>query len=93
MRCTVEDVAIGGTVIPRGESVLLMLSGGNRDHRMFAAPDHLDIGRPNAKQHLALSRGAHYCLGAPLARLELQCSMRALVQQGFVLALVSDGFE
>jgi acyl-CoA synthetase (AMP-forming)/AMP-acid ligase II/cytochrome P450/thioesterase domain-containing protein/acyl carrier protein len=93
LRCTLDDVDIGGLTIPRGERVLFILSAANRDRRMFPAPDRLDIGRPNARQHVAFSHGVHYCLGAPLAKLELQCAMRALVQQDFALAPAPDGFE
>jgi cytochrome P450 PksS len=68
-RLTVEDVELRGTVIPRHSAVLAMLASANRDETAFAEPERLDIGRePN--RHVAFGIGIHYCLGAPLARLE-----------------------
>ncbi|MEZ1600694.1 cytochrome P450 [Pseudomonas aeruginosa] len=58
----------------------------NRDPEMFAAPDRLQLQRANAKQHVAFAHGPHYCLGAYLARLELQCALRGLVRRRFALA-------
>ncbi len=74
-----EDVEIAGTTIPRGELVLAVLGSANRDERHFEDPDTLDIGRdPN--RHLAFGRGGvHHCLGAPLARMEGQIAISALL--------------
>src|ERR1700730_13676817 len=70
-RYATSDVELSGTVIPRGAMVLAMVGSANRDERQFADPDTLDLGRtPNP--HLAFAQGAHYRLGAPLARLEAQ---------------------
>jgi cytochrome P450 PksS len=76
-----EDVEIEGTMIPRGELVLAVLGSANRDGQHFEAPDALDLARdPN--RHLAFGRGGvHHCLGAPLARMEGQIAMRALLQR------------
>ena len=68
-RFPVEDITIGGVTVPAGETVLLSLAAANRDPRRFPDPDRLDLGR-DATGHLALGHGIHYCLGAPLARLE-----------------------
>jgi cytochrome P450 PksS len=75
-----EDVDLAGVRIPRGDLVLAGLGSANRDPRQFAEPDRLDLTRePN--RHLAFGQGPHYCLGAPLARLEGQIALATLVQQ------------
>ena len=72
-----EDLAIGGVTIPRGGQVLAVIGSANRDEREFSQPDTLDITRePN--RHLAFGQGAHYCLGAPLARMEGQIAVMTL---------------
>jgi len=75
-----EDITIAGTTIPRGELVLAVVGSANRDAKYFANSDLLDITRMNNK-HLAFGQGVHYCLGAPLARLEGQIAISALVQR------------
>ena len=75
-----EDVAIGGTTIPRGALVYAVLGSANRDERQFPDPDTLDLTRePN--RHLAFGLGIHYCLGAPLARLEGQIAIGTLLRR------------
>ena len=75
-----EDVEVAGTVIRRGELVYAVLASANRDERQFTDPDRLDLSRePN--KHLAFGLGVHYCLGAPLARLEGQIAIGALVSR------------
>jgi cytochrome P450 len=63
-------VDIGGVAVPEGADLLLMLGSANRDPAKFPDPDVFDICRPNAHQHLSFGFGAHFCLGASLARLE-----------------------
>ncbi|MGE4240981.1 cytochrome P450 [Ramlibacter sp.] len=70
--------ASDGTVIPEGAEVLLMLASANRDAAMFPEPDRIDFRRGNAGRHLAFGGGLHHCLGAPLARIQLQETLRAL---------------
>lgn len=70
---------LGGEVIEAGEGVLALPGAGNQDSVMFTAPDKLDITRPNANQHVTFGHGTHYCLGAPLARLELTTALTALL--------------
>ena len=73
-----EDLSIAGTAIPRGGMVLAVLASADRDPRQFANPDILDLARdPN--RHLAFGLGIHYCLGAPLARLEAQVAIASLL--------------
>ncbi|MDJ0345707.1 cytochrome P450 [Streptomyces sp. H10-C2] len=79
-RFPLQDVTIGGVTIPAGETVLLSLAAANRDPHQFADPDHLNITR-DATGHLALGHGIHYCLGAPLARLETEIALAALLDR------------
>ena len=72
------DIAIGGVTIRAGEAVLLNGGAANHDERAFAEPDRFDIGRqPNP--HLTFGYGSRFCLGAPLARMELQAVFARLV--------------
>src|SRR6516165_7274138 len=77
-RCAAEPVEIGGVRISRGDPVLVALSGANRDPARFGDPDRLDLGRDSAG-HLAFGHGIHYCLGAPLARLEAEIAISGLL--------------
>lgn len=77
-RFPTEDITISGVVIPAGETVLLSLAAANRDPNRFADPGLLDISR-DPSGHLALGHGIHYCLGAPLARMEMEIAITALV--------------
>jgi cytochrome P450 PksS len=75
-----EDVTIAGLRIPAGEPVHAVLGSANRDDRQFERPDDLDITRePN--RHLAFGQGVHFCVGAPLARLEGQIAISSLVRR------------
>ncbi len=75
-----EPVTIAGVTIAPGEFVHAMLGSANRDERQFECPDELDITRePN--RHLAFGLGVHYCVGAPLARLEGQIAINTLLRR------------
>lgn len=76
-RVALEDVEIHGDVIAAGEGVIAPSDVSNRDPALFARPDSLDLTR-NARQHLTFGYGIHQCLGAPLARLELQVAYASL---------------
>jgi cytochrome P450 len=75
-----EDVAIGETVIPKGEQVTGVIAAADRDPERFADPDTLNITRQDNK-HLAFGRGMHYCLGAPLARMEGRIAIGTLLRR------------
>jgi cytochrome P450 len=76
-RRTSCDTRIGGVEIPKGAMVLVRYASANRDERVFPDPDRFDVERANAPDHLAFGYGIHFCLGAQLARKELQQSLRA----------------
>jgi cytochrome P450 len=73
-----DDFTIGEQAIPRGDKVALLFGSANRDPRTFDRPDEFDVGRENAAQHIGFGGGIHVCIGAPLARVELEASLDAL---------------
>ena len=86
-RSAAETLEIGGQRIRAGDRVMPFLGAANRDPDQFARPDHLDLSRaPNP--HLAFGLGPHYCLGAPLARLEAELALQALLQRWKKIELV-----
>ncbi len=89
-RKTLKAVEVAGVSIPEGANLLLALCSGNRDDAHFPAPDRFDIGRENAKTHLSFGFGIHYCLGAPLARLELKVILEELTRRLPALRLLPD---
>jgi len=79
-RWVLEDVEIGGVAVPRGAELGLLFGSANRDPEVFAEPDALDVGRhPNP--HVSFGAGVHFCLGAALARLELQTSFGTVLRR------------
>jgi cytochrome P450 len=87
-RWAAVDVDLGGQTIRRGDTVIVILGSANRDAARFAHPDELDLEREDVK-HVAFGRGSHYCLGAPLARLEAEIALATLLRRlpGLRLAL------
>ncbi|MFI9585339.1 cytochrome P450 [Streptomyces sp. NPDC052236] len=86
-RFTLEPVEIGGTIIPGGgQLVLIAMADAHRDPARFPDPDRFDIRR-DTRGHLAFGHGIHYCLGAPLARLEARIVLRSLLERCPDLAL------
>jgi len=79
-RMTAEPVTIGGVEIPAHEQVLIVAAAANRDPDRFADPDRLDVDRPH-NHHLAFGHGLHFCLGAPLARLEGDVAFTSLLRR------------
>ena len=81
-RVAAEDVDVGGTTIPAGSHVTLSLASANRDPRKWGpTTDVLDVARPGANEHVSFGGGAHFCLGAALARLEGQTALPRLVRR------------
>jgi cytochrome P450 len=93
-RVTTEDVQLGGITIPAGEQVMPMYSTANRDRSVFTDPDRFDVTR-DAASHLAFGAGVHHCLGAQLARVELQEAFRGLIGRlpGLRLAVPASDLE
>jgi cytochrome P450 len=85
-----KAVEVAGVSIPEGANVLLALCSGNRDDAHFATPDRFDVTRENARTHLSFGFDIHYCLGAPLARLELRVILEELTRRLPALRLVPD---
>jgi cytochrome P450 len=88
-RLVTAPVDIGGQLMPAGDFVLPLLGAANHDPATFADPEKLDIGR-NPNPHVAFGRGIHFCLGAPLARVEGQLAIGALVRRFPKLTLAGE---
>jgi cytochrome P450 len=80
-RAATDEVEVDGTVLAEGDGVYALLGAANRDPSVFPDPDTLDLTRPEARQHVAFGHGAHACLGANLARLELEIVYRTLFER------------
>lgn len=75
-----EDIALGEVVFARGDCVMLAMASANRDPHRFADPEAVHLSRPD-NRHLSFGQGIHYCLGAPLARLEVQIALAELAKR------------
>lgn len=89
VRVAVEDVPMEGKTIRRGDRIFTMINAANRDPLQFADPDRVDLRRPN-NRHIAFGYGIHFCIGAPLARLEGQLAVPALLRRYPDLALAAE---
>ncbi|NHC44230.1 cytochrome P450 [Motilibacter aurantiacus] len=88
-RWALEDADVGGVPVARGSQVALLFGSANRDPERFEDPDRLDVGR-SSNPHISFGAGIHFCLGAPLARLELQTVFAELVRRVPRLALAAE---
>jgi cytochrome P450 len=88
-RIALEDIELDGATLEAGKFGLLLLASANRDPAAFPDPDRLDLGRTD-NHHLAFGFGAHFCLGAPLARLEGEIALTTLVRRCPDLAVATD---
>lgn len=92
IRTAAADVPIAGTTIPAGAEVAALLGAANRDPAAFTDPDGFDVGRdPNP--HLGFGAGLHFCLGAPLARIELQAGLAAFLHHAPAAALAAEPIQ
>jgi unspecific monooxygenase len=90
-RWVLEDgVDIAGVSVPRGEVISMLFGSANRDPRVFDDPGRLDVSRANAAEHIGFGGGIHVCIGAPLARIELEASLQTLVERAPSLALAAE---
>lgn len=88
-RWVLDEMEIDGTVIPRGAEIAMLFGSANHDPAVFAAPERLDLTRRD-NPHISFSAGIHYCIGAPLARIELAASMTALLEKAPTLTLAAE---
>lgn len=89
-RKALRDTTVAGQPLPAGAELLLLMGSGNRDDAQFSEPDRFDIGRANARTHTSFGYGIHFCLGAPLARLQAKVVLEELTQALPQLELVPD---
>ena len=89
-RTAMEDVELGGVTIPAGAPLLLSFLSANRDPEVFEDPERFDVRRTNARRHLTLGAGIHFCLGASLTRLEMKLSLEALTERYPNMRLAAD---
>ncbi len=88
-RVSIEDLSIGGVTVPRGSVIVLLLAAANRDPACFPDPARFDPTRPD-NRHLAFGGGIHFCLGAPLARLEAQLALATFARRVIAPRLTPD---
>jgi cytochrome P450 len=80
-RIATQDTVLGGKTIPKGAFVMLCWASGNRDASRFTEPDKFDMDRTALNQHVAFGTGVHFCVGAMLARQEMKCAIREIVNK------------
>jgi len=90
-RWATVDVELGGRTIKRGDAVIAILGAADRDPSRFRAPDTLDLSAERDAKHVGFGRGSHYCLGAPLARLETEVALATLLRRLSGLRLAAPG--
>jgi cytochrome P450 family 144 len=90
-RHVVADTTLGGTDLPAGSRLLLLWGAANRDPAKFDAPHEFRLDRPGGKGHITFGKGAHFCVGAALARLEAQIVLRAVLDRASRIDAVDIG--
>lgn len=90
VRVATSDVQLGGVTIPKDAKIFAVLGSANHDESVFESPATFDLGRANGTEHVAFGRGAHFCLGAPLARLQGRIALNVLTQRLPGLRLADD---
>lgn len=80
-RRTTREVEVGGVTIPKGDIIHVLFSAAGHDEAYFEEPERFDIHRPNSNEHVGFGRWTHFCLGAPLARLETRIALEALLER------------
>jgi cytochrome P450 len=97
IRVALADTVLGGKQFRRGDGVVILTGSAGRDDRVFADADTFDVtryaGNQPARKHLGFSLGIHFCVGAPLARLEAETAIRALLERAPRLHLATDDIE
>lgn len=88
-RWVLDEIEIDGTTIPRGAEIAMLFGSANHDPEVFTDPGRLDLTRTD-NPHISFSAGIHYCIGAPLARIELAASMGALLERAPTLRLAAE---
>jgi cytochrome P450 len=88
-RTATEDVEIGGITVEKGQKIAALLGSANHDPAVFADPETLDVGRTE-NPHISFGAGVHFCIGAPLARVELQATFGALLDRTSKLELAGE---
>jgi cytochrome P450 len=87
-RTVAFDTELGGVPLPAGAKLVLLFASADRDGTHFPQPDRLDVGRENAADHLSFGKGVHFCLGAPLARMEMRIALELLTEHAPGMHLV-----
>jgi cytochrome P450 len=87
-RTTTRDCVLGGVQIPAGATVCVHIGSASHDEEIFADGERFDLHRPNAKEHLGMGKWLHFCIGAPLARMQLRVAVATLAERIPSLRLV-----
>jgi cytochrome P450 len=89
-RRVLADTEIGGVAIPEGSLLLVISGSGNRDEERFECPERFDVERRNVKDHLSFGYGIHFCVGAPIARMEIRVSIERILARMRDLKITPD---